>query len=313
MLFEQFACLSDEIQNQIIDSVMNKSVSIYRFFVALALILPTLTSAEPMEYGLPFTGQDWAVSMIGDACTLSQDIPTYGTAVFRQVKNGKLSLQITSQREGFHSVMASVHSMPPSWKYGVAVKHIGEEPARRGRNTFQFDHDHARRLFSELESGMAPTFYYPSQDNKSQEILMALSPFKFLEAMREFLACTDALTPFDVFSLDYAENNFVTDKSEITPIAEEKLDHFIANIINDIDVSSIVVAGHADHRASNFYNHRLSRERALTVTNFLIARGIPSDLIQTQFYGESKPLLPNKSQYGMFRNRRVEIRVNRQY
>lgn len=292
---------------------MKKTAPPYRLFLALMFMLPNSTLAEPMEYGLPFTGQDWEVSMIGDSCTLSQDIPMYGTAVFRQVKQGKLSLQITTQREGFHSTMASVHSMPPSWKYGVAVKHIGDEPARRGRNTFQFGHDRARRMLSELESGMAPTFYYPSHDNETQEILMALSPFKFLEAMREFLACTDALTPFDVFSLDYAENNFITDKSDITAIAEERLNHFIENIINDIDIASIVVAGHADHRASNFYNHRLSRDRALTVTNFLIARGIPSNLIKTQFFGESKPLLPNTSSYGMFRNRRVEIRVNRTY
>lgn len=268
---------------------------------------------QTMEYGLPFSGQDWEVSRTGNACTLSQTVPMYGIAVFKQPSKGQLSLQITTQREGFHTAKASLHSMPPSWKYGVSVKHLGDAPARRGRNIFQFDHGRARQLLAELESGMAPTLYYPSHDNELHEILMALSPYKFLEAMREFLICTDSLMPFDVLTLDYAENNFETDKSDITTEGEDKLNRFVSNIINDIDIKSIVISGHADSRASHFYNHRLSRNRALEVTNFLIARGIPGDLIETKFFGESKPLLPNDSNYNMFRNRRVEIRVNRKY
>ena len=54
-------------------------------------------------------------------------------------------------------------------------------------------------------------------------------------------------------------------------------------------------------------NLDLSRERAWSVREALVGRGVPSHRISTQGYGETVPVASNASSAGRQRNRRVEV------
>lgn len=67
------------------------------------------------------------------------------------------------------------------------------------------------------------------------------------------------------------------------------------------------VEGHTDAMGEEESNLELSRERALSVRNALIQRGIASSRISTRGFGESMPVADNDSATGRQANRRVEI------
>jgi len=67
-----------------------------------------------------------------------------------------------------------------------------------------------------------------------------------------------------------------------------------------------LVAGHTDARGNASYNKQLSRQRAETVKQFLVAHGIAAERLSTVGYG-SERLLTNDRPYDA-QNRRVEIR-----
>lgn len=78
----------------------------------------------------------------------------------------------------------------------------------------------------------------------------------------------------------------------------------------------ISIEGHTDNepiKKSDFKtNWRLSSERALNVLHFLEGEcGIPSSRLRVMGYGEQCPLVPNTTEEGKKKNRRVEIVILR--
>lgn len=88
-----------------------------------------------------------------------------------------------------------------------------------------------------------------------------------------------------------------------------------ANILLRYPDTDILVMGHTDSNGSEDYNQRLSESRAMSVANYLLARGVQPTRVQWLGYGETQPVASNYTDEGRQRNRRVEldIRVNEQY
>jgi outer membrane protein OmpA-like peptidoglycan-associated protein len=71
----------------------------------------------------------------------------------------------------------------------------------------------------------------------------------------------------------------------------------------------IEIAGHTDNTGSQEHNLILSENRAKSVCNFLISKGINSQRLTFKGYGSSKPLSDNDSVEHRALNRRTEFRV----
>ena len=71
----------------------------------------------------------------------------------------------------------------------------------------------------------------------------------------------------------------------------------------------IEIGGHTDNTGSKAYNLNLSEDRARSVKNALVQRGIPSDRIQIKGYGISMPLNMNISEQDRALNRRTELKI----
>lgn len=73
--------------------------------------------------------------------------------------------------------------------------------------------------------------------------------------------------------------------------------------------TTISVEGHADSTGSDDYNQRLSEQRADSVKDYLVDRGVPSSRIRSVGFGEDRPKESNATPEGRQLNRRVEIHV----
>jgi outer membrane protein OmpA-like peptidoglycan-associated protein len=102
---------------------------------------------------------------------------------------------------------------------------------------------------------------------------------------------------------------FRTDKAELLPGAEAKLDEVARALTQQDRNARIVVEGHTDSRGGEAYNLDLSTQRAETVRDYLSAHGVAVDRIEAKGLGESQPVGNNSTAEGRANNRRVEIVV----
>lgn len=83
----------------------------------------------------------------------------------------------------------------------------------------------------------------------------------------------------------------------------------VAQSLIDYPDSLIDVYGHTDSTGSDAYNQTLSENRARTVMNYLISRGVPATRLRSQGFGETMPVASNDTAEGRAKNRRVEIKI----
>ena len=69
----------------------------------------------------------------------------------------------------------------------------------------------------------------------------------------------------------------------------------------------LLIEGHTDATGGDAHNQTLSQQRADSVKAYLVAAGIAAGRLQTQGYGESKPVADNATELGRAQNRRVEL------
>jgi outer membrane protein OmpA-like peptidoglycan-associated protein len=74
---------------------------------------------------------------------------------------------------------------------------------------------------------------------------------------------------------------------------------------------AVTLRGHADSIGKYKYNWVLSDNRAISVKNYLIGKGIPQERIITTPFGSTLPIASNKTAEGRQRNRRVEIELKK--
>jgi outer membrane protein OmpA-like peptidoglycan-associated protein len=103
---------------------------------------------------------------------------------------------------------------------------------------------------------------------------------------------------------------FASNESTLLPAAQDRLNK-VADALLVTKQKQLIIEGFTDSQGSSDYNIALSQRRADTVRSYLISRGYPSNLINTQGIGEERPVADNNSAEGRANNRRVEIVVER--
>jgi OOP family OmpA-OmpF porin len=83
----------------------------------------------------------------------------------------------------------------------------------------------------------------------------------------------------------------------------------VADIANRCPAVRIQVDGYTDSVGNPRANYDLSVDRARSVADFLMRRGVAPQRISANGYGEAHPIAPNDSEYGRAKNRRIEFRV----
>jgi len=79
------------------------------------------------------------------------------------------------------------------------------------------------------------------------------------------------------------------------------------NILEQKPTVRIEIRGHTDDIGSEGYNKKLSVERAASVYNYLIEKGIPKTRMKYRGFGPNIPVADNSTEQGRELNRRVEI------
>ncbi|USV57154.1 porin OmpA [Aeromonas encheleia] len=111
---------------------------------------------------------------------------------------------------------------------------------------------------------------------------------------------------------------FDFNKATLKPEAGQALD----TLYNDIEAArpkdgSATVIGYTDRLGSDAYNQKLSEQRAQTVADYLVGKGLPAGKVNVEGHGESSPVTGDSCSSGtknelivcLAPDRRVEVKV----
>ncbi|NLJ83142.1 MAG: OmpA family protein [Bacteroidales bacterium] len=101
---------------------------------------------------------------------------------------------------------------------------------------------------------------------------------------------------------------FEFNKATLLPESMSELDNVYKLLVDNPDIK-VEISGHTDNVGSAAYNKKLSQERANSVVNYLIKKGIKNERLIAVGYGFDKPIAPNTTEEGRQKNRRTEFKV----
>jgi outer membrane protein OmpA-like peptidoglycan-associated protein len=102
---------------------------------------------------------------------------------------------------------------------------------------------------------------------------------------------------------------FATNKYDLLPNAQQKLNAVADALKNQQDDHKMLVEGHTDSQGTEASNMELGNNRAKSVRDYLVSRGVKADAISAVGIGQGRPIADNTSAEGRANNRRVEIIV----
>ncbi|PKP03617.1 MAG: hypothetical protein CVU11_07680 [Bacteroidetes bacterium HGW-Bacteroidetes-6] len=117
------------------------------------------------------------------------------------------------------------------------------------------------------------------------------------------------LQPIDKDAIVVLKNIFFdTDKFDLKPESFVELEKLI-QMLQKNSKMKIEIRGHTDNTGGKEHNQQLSENRAKSVYNYLIGKGISASRLTYKGFGDTLPIETNDTPEGRASNRRTEFRV----
>ncbi len=104
-----------------------------------------------------------------------------------------------------------------------------------------------------------------------------------------------------------ASAGFASGKSELLSTAYPKLE-LLVNFMEENPESMWLIEGYTDNTGSDMINKKISLERAESVVDYFISKGLDRNRFKVVGYGKADPIASNETAAGRALNRRVEIK-----
>ena len=101
---------------------------------------------------------------------------------------------------------------------------------------------------------------------------------------------------------------FKTGKAELSESSKTALTKFSGTLKEYMD-TNVMIYGHTDNTGSEAINKELSKDRAKSVKDYLVAQGVAASRISTEGLSSSTPVASNDTEAGRAQNRRVEVAI----
>ena len=84
----------------------------------------------------------------------------------------------------------------------------------------------------------------------------------------------------------------------------------IAETLTTYPETDAIIKGHTDASGPEEFNQKLSEDRAMAVSDYLVSKGVDSSRIESVGVGSSEPVDDNDTKDGKIANRRVDIIIS---
>ena len=287
-------------------NMMNRIVFLLGIWAFSSAVL-----ASALRYEAPIHEAGWRVQASPLVCRLSHEIGFYGSAEFVRFAGRDIYLSVFVDQGGPRSGRATLKARPAAWQHGQAERNLGVVRYHGGRDPFRFSRLQVRGVLASLEQGLRPALHYHSRRSGADAVEVVLSSVNFRDGLEGFRSCMASLIPVDYESASNSHILFASAANLLDRKAKSRLDAIAAFVANDPDIKRVEIDGYSDNVGTRGENYALSRERAVAVREYLLARQVPVEKISFDYYGEHKPAKSNRTSKGRAANRRVEVRLHK--
>ena len=137
-----------------------------------------------------------------------------------------------------------------------------------------------------------------TQDSLDSHIRATREPVRYIPTKEED----------EIIKTAFAQLEFESAKAIIKQSSYSSLDG-LAMLLKSHPEWSVTLKGYTDNSGNAAKNLQLSKDRAASVKNYLINKGVSAANIQSQGYGSANPVASNSTLAGRAKNRRVEIEL----
>jgi outer membrane protein OmpA-like peptidoglycan-associated protein len=101
---------------------------------------------------------------------------------------------------------------------------------------------------------------------------------------------------------------FESGKVNLSKKGYQGLDSLVVLMQNNTNIT-LVITGHTDNTGTLKINEKLSLQRAMVVSNYLVKKGVDKNRMSQKGFADTKSITDNKTLKGRAQNRRVDIEV----
>jgi outer membrane protein OmpA-like peptidoglycan-associated protein len=102
---------------------------------------------------------------------------------------------------------------------------------------------------------------------------------------------------------------FATGSAQILKESDTVLNAVLAILTAHPEIEKLRVEGYTDNKGAPAYNKNLSKQRAASVKNWLVLHKVDPKRLDSEGFGEERPIDDNKTDAGRANNRRVEFHI----
>jgi outer membrane protein OmpA-like peptidoglycan-associated protein len=256
----------------------------------------------------------WTLSVDSPTlCQIEHDIPLFGKAVFYRESGRELRLKLMSQHDFKKGLKVAMYSATAHWRPQQTQAVLAKTETLGGNSpVIALVDDTARHAYFELQQGYQPSLYFIDEQDGFNPVSVILSTVRFRDVEADFGRCIERLYPvhFD----DVQASSVYFDFDQEFPLDGEEqraIDPMVAYLQVDPLVKKVVISGHTDLKGSRCYNEKLSARRARYVYDYLELSGVDPAKLEIRTFGESRPLVNQRSGSTTALNRRVSIEMVR--
>lgn len=282
-----------------------------RLLVVL-LVCSWILPAQAVRYGAAMNHAEWRLELSPFECRMWQPVPYFGDAVFSNRAGEEQIFYLAPTRKLMKSGEAKLVSAAPAWNESRRNLDMGSVKVSAASKPVKLGKQRAYQLLNELYEGMSPVFSRASWYAEDEQIELYLSSINFRKAYGQYRDCLAALLPVNFDQINRSRIHFKTAQHELTADSQIRLEHVVQYVKADPSVTSFYIDGHTDSVGRRLANLELSKKRAETVTQFLMANGVDEAMITTRYHGERYPVANNSNAKNRAANRRVTIRLERE-
>lgn len=213
------------------------------------------------------------------------------------------------------SAFAAIHAkdLAPNKTHAVlriAYTNFDDVPQRNKTLTFVGEKNPKNRISVKTDGYGEVSFLIPREDSYKILCESLTGPFECGETPFVSLHASygSVNVAFDDTRAELQGVSFKAGSAELVPSSLSSLDKTIAGLKKNAK-AKVEIEGHTSSEGGEEYNQKLSEERANSVRDYMIRKGISANRITAVGYGYSRPKASNDTEEGRKQNRRIEVRV----
>ena len=274
-------------------------------FLLVFFMIPKL--AQGVTYQTPLDLVKWEFKGSKFYCELFTNVERFGQISFNLEPNKPLALEMKTYNPLKNASYIILYLMRPSWNESLTLEEIKRENLRKSRIIYE-SRNEITRLIDQMGKGnwMSLIFF----DTKAKELFRVnISNIHLINSLNQFNDCRRNLPKLGYKDVRDLVLNYSSGQKKLSSNQKNTLNNLIDYLEADNQIEKILIDSHTDNIGNAIANLQLSKERADDVATYLIDYGVSKDLLEIRAHGDRYPIAKNNTKKGLSINRRVTIRV----